>query len=75
MTVAHEILSLCTETDITNGHERIKDYAAFSIECLVSAIDVEQNLTAESTTYLFDDGSAIVWSASDVEAYGDYHNG
>jgi hypothetical protein len=64
MTIAAQIKSFHVE------NETVKNYDDFTAECEEKAIETEQDMDLESTTYTFADGSCIVWSGSNVSAYG-----
>ena len=58
MTIAQQIKSF---------HDGYLDAVA---EAEQQAVDVEQDFDAETTTFIFADGSCLVWSGSNLSAYG-----
>jgi len=70
MTIAANLKSHYVDLDVSTGLEVIKDYDSFVSECEDKSEDIEQDFDNESTSYSFVDGSVIVWSGSEIRAYG-----
>ena len=70
MNTASQIKSFYTSVNPKNGADLITDYEGLASECEEKANDIEQDVDLGATTYEFVDGSVLVWSDSEVRAYG-----